>query len=158
MERRTIMKTLVRTNSNFFPSVPSLLNDILADDWFNSSLANWRGEGNSLPAVNVKETTDEYIVEVAAPGMKREDFKIELDNHVLFVSSERKDNKEEKDDAENYTRREFSYQAFLRSFTLPKDQVDGEKIGARYADGILYINVPKSDRAKVKPVRQIQIS
>jgi HSP20 family protein len=138
--------------------VPSLFSDILGDDWFNSSLANWKGEGHSLPAVNVKETNNEFIVEVAAPGMKREDFKIELDNHVLSVSSEHKDNKEEKDAEGNYTRREFSYQAFQRSFTLPKDQVDGEKIGARYADGILYINVPKNDRAKVKPARQIQIS
>lgn len=152
------MKTLVRTNSNFFPSVPSLFNDLLADDWFNSSLANWKSEGHTLPAVNVKETNDEFIVEVAAPGMKREDFRIELDNHVLTVSSEREDKQEEKNNAGNYTRREFSYQAFQRSFALPKDHVEGEKIAARYNDGILYINVPKSDRAKVKPVRQIQIS
>jgi HSP20 family protein len=152
------MKTLVRTNSNFFPSVPSLFNDLLADDWFNSSLANWRSEGNTLPSVNVKETNDEFIVEVAAPGMKRQDFKIELDNHVLTVSSEREDNQQEQDKAGNYTRREFSYQSFQRSFALPKDHVEGEKIAARYADGILYINVPKSDRAKVKPARQIQIS
>jgi HSP20 family protein len=152
------MKTLVRTNSNFFPSVPSLFNDLLADDWFNSSLANWRSEGNTLPSVNVKETNDEFIVEVAAPGMKREDFKIELDNHVLTVSSEREDNQQEQNNTGTYTRREFSYRAFQRSFSLPKDQVEGEKIAARYTDGILYINVPKSDRAKVKPARQIQVS
>jgi HSP20 family protein len=152
------MKTLVRSNSNFFPAVPSLLNDFLADDWFNSSLSNWRDQGNTLPAVNVKETNDEFIVEVAAPGMKREDFRIELDNHVLVVSSESKDKQEQKDDAGNYTRREFNYRAFQRSFALAKDHVDGEKINAKYTDGILYINVPKNDRAKVKPVRQIEIS
>lgn len=152
------MKTLVKTNPNLFPSMPSLLNDLLADDWFNSSLANWRGNGNTLPAVNVKETNDDFIVEVAAPGMKREDFKVELDNHVLTISSERENRQEERDNNGHYTRREFSYQTFQRSFALPKDQVDGEKIAARYTDGILHVTVPKTERAKVKPVKQIQVS
>lgn len=152
------MKTLVKANSTLFPSMPSLLNDLLADDWFNSSLANWRADGNTLPAVNVKETNDAFIVEVAAPGMKREDFKVELDNHLLTISSERENQQEERDNAGNYTRREFSYQAFQRSFALPKDHVDGEKIAARYTDGILHITVPKNERSRVKPVKQIQIS
>jgi HSP20 family protein len=152
------MKTLVKSNGNLFPSVPSLLNDFFADDWFNSTLANWRPAGTTLPAVNLKETNDEFVVEVAAPGMKRDDFKVELDNQMLTISSERETNKEDKDADGNYTRREFSYQSFQRSFALPVGKIDGDRIAARYTDGILYITVPKNENAKVKPARQIQIS
>jgi HSP20 family protein len=152
------MKTLVRNNGNLFPSVPSLLNDFLTDDWFDSSLSNWRSAGSTLPAVNVRETNDEFIIEVAAPGMKRDDFKVELDNHVLTISSQREDKHEEKDKNGNYTRKEFHYQSFQRSFNLPVDKVDGEKIAARYNDGILHITVPKKEHAKVKPAKQISVS
>lgn len=151
------MKTLVRTNGNLFPAIPSLLNDLFTDDWFNSSLANWKSTGASLPAVNVRESNDEFRIEVAAPGMKRDDFKVELENNVLTISSEREDKHEEKDN-EGYTRREFSYQSFQRSFRLPETQVEGEKIAARYVDGILQITVPKKEEAKVKPAKQIAVS
>jgi HSP20 family protein len=90
------MKTLVRTNGNLFPAIPSLLNDFFTDDWFDSSLANWKSTGTTLPAVNVTETNDEFRIEVAAPGMKRDDFKLELDNNLLSISSERESNREEK--------------------------------------------------------------
>ncbi|MBT1697222.1 Hsp20/alpha crystallin family protein [Fulvivirgaceae bacterium PWU4] len=152
------MKTLVRTNGSLFPSMPSLLNDFFTDDWFNSSLANWKSSGATLPAVNVKETNDDFRIEVAAPGMKRDDFKVELDNHILTISSQREDQREEKDEHVDYTRREFSYQSFQRSFTLPEGKVEGEKIAARYVDGILYITVPKKEEAKVKPAKQIAVS
>lgn len=152
------MKTLGRTNGSLFPSVPSLLNDFFTDDWFNSSLANWKSSGATLPAVNVKETNDDFRIEVAAPGMKRDDFKVELDNHILTISSQREDRREEKDEDVGYTRREFSYQSFQRSFTLPQGKVEGEKIAARYVDGILYITVPKKEEAKVKPAKQITVS
>ena len=82
------MKTLVKSNGNLFPAIPSLLNDFFTDDWLDSSLANWRSSGTTLPAVNVRETNDDFRIEVAAPGMKRDDFKVELDNHVLTISSE----------------------------------------------------------------------
>lgn len=148
----------MRTNGTLFPSVPSLLNDLFTDDWFNSSLSNWRSSGSTLPAVNVRETNEDFSIEVAAPGMKRDDFKVELDNNVLTISSELADKKEEKDQHGNYTRREFSYQSFQRSFTLPEGKVEGEKIAARYLDGILHINVPKREEAKVKPAKQISVS
>ena len=151
------MKTLVKNNSNNFQSMPSLLNDLLADDWFNSSLSNWRGDGQTLPAVNIRETKEEFVLLVAAPGMSREQFKIELDNHILTVSSERQAG-HDNSDGEIYTRREFNYVSFQRRFTLPKDYVDGDKVGATYVDGILQIRVPKNDRSKVKPVRQIKVS
>jgi len=152
------MKTLVRTNGNLFPAMPSLLNDLFTDEWFNSSLANWKSSGTTLPAVNVSETNDDFRIEVAAPGMKRDDFKVELDNSVLTISSQREDNREEKEKDGNYTRREFSYQSFQRSFTLPENKVEGEKIAARYVDGILQVTIPKKENAKVKPVKQISIS
>jgi HSP20 family protein len=152
------MKTLVRTNGSLFPAIPSLLNDLFTDDWLSSSLANWKSTGATLPAVNVKETNDDFRIEVAAPGMKRDDFKVELDNNVLTISSERDDSREEKGNDGNFTRREFSYQSFQRSFTLPENQVEGDKIAARYVDGILQITVPKKDEAKVKPAKQIAVS
>lgn len=152
------MKNLVRTNGNSFSSVPSLLNDFFTDDWFNSSLANWKSAGSSLPAVNVRETNDDYMIDVAAPGMKRENFKVELDNNILTISSEFEEKQEEKDKNENFTRREFSYQSFQRSFSLPENKVDGGKISAKYTDGILHVVVPKREEAKVKPARQITVS
>lgn len=152
------MKNLVRSNGNSFSSIPSLLNDFFTDDWFNSSLANWRTAGATLPAANVKETNDDFIIEVAAPGMKRDDFRVELDNNVLTISSEIEESREEKDKNDKYTRREFSYQSFQRSFSLPESKVEGGKISAKYTDGILHVTVPKKEEAKVKPARQITVS
>ncbi len=149
------MRTLVRSNSNLFPSLPSLLEDFFSRDWADSRVGS-RGFDSTLPAVNVRETNDNFAIEVAAPGMKRDDFKVELDNNVLTISSQREEKQEQQQD-ENYTRREFNYQYFQRSFTLPENKVEGEKIAARYADGILHITVPKKEEAKVKPIKQITI-
>jgi HSP20 family protein len=152
------MKSLVKSNGSLFPSIPSLFDDFLMRDWFDWSLGNWRMAGSTLPAVNIIETNDDFRIEVAAPGMKREDFKVELDNNTLVISSEREEKSEEKDQHGNYTRREFSYQSFQRSFALPENMVDGEKISAKYKDGILYITVPKREEAKLKPARQIAVA
>jgi len=150
------MKTLVRQNATLFPSLPSLLEDFFNRDWVDSTLAS-RNYSATLPAVNVRETNDEYIIDVAAPGMRRDEFKVELDNNVLTISSQREEKQEAHEEELNYTRREFNYQSFQRSFTLPEKKVNGEKISARYADGILHITVPKNDEAKVKPIKQITI-
>jgi HSP20 family protein len=152
------MKTLVRTNGNLFPAIPSLLNDFFTDDWFDPTQANWKSSGTTLPAVNVMETNDDFRIEVAAPGMKRDDFKVELDNNVLVISSEGESKRDEKENNGSYTRREFSYQSFQRSFTLPVNKVEGDKIAARYVDGILQVTVPKREDAKIKPAKQISIS
>lgn len=152
------MKSLVKSNGSFMPTIPSLFDDFFNRDWLDSSLANWRVAGATLPAVNVVETNDDFRIEVAAPGMKRSDFKVELDNNVLTISSEREDKAEEKDSNGNYTRREFSYQSFQRSFSLPENKVLGDKITARYVDGILHVTVPKSEEAKVKPAKQIAVA
>lgn len=152
------MKSLVKSNGSFFPAIPSLLDDFFTRDWLDSSLANWRISGATLPAVNVLETNDDFRIEVAAPGMKRSDFKVELDNNVLTIFSEREDKNEEKDADGNYTRREFSYQSFQRSFSLPENKVLGDKITAKYSDGILHVTVPKSEEAKAKPAKQIAVA
>lgn len=152
------MNSMVRSNNTLFPTIPSLFDDFFRRDWLDSSLANWKASGATLPAVNVKESNDDFQIEVAAPGMTRDDFKVELDNNVLTISSEREQKNEEKDEKGNYTRREFSYQSFQRSFSLPESKVLGDKISARYSDGILYVTVPKSEDAKVKPAKQIAIS
>lgn len=100
---------------------------------------------------------DDNHVEVAAPGMKKSDFKIEVDNNLLIISSAKEDKNEEVDSKGNYTRREFSYQSFKRTFTLP-GTVEGEKIKAKYDDGVLRIIIPKKEEAKQRPVRQIEIA
>ena len=150
------MKTLVRQNATLFPSLPSLLEDFFNREWADSSLAN-QSFAATLPAVNVREDNDQFTIDVAAPGMRREDFRVELDNNVLTISSHQEDKREEQNDARNYTRREFSYQSFQRSFSLPENKVEGDKIAARYVDGILQITVPKKEEAKVRPVKQITI-
>ena len=123
-------------------------------DWSNLNFSN---TNTTLPAVNLLETDDEYVIELAAPGMKKEDFKLSIDNNTLTISSEKKEEHEEKK-GKQYTRREFSYQSFQRSFALPAYKADAEKVTARYTDGILHILVPKREEAKPKAAREIQIS
>jgi HSP20 family protein len=150
-------RSLVKSNGGFFPAIPSLVDDFFGRDWLDSTLSNWKTTGTTLPAVNVRETNEEFMIEVAAPGMKRDDFKVELENNVLTISSEREDSSEEKDQESNFTRREFSYQSFQRSFVLPQDKVMGEKIAAKYMDGVLHITIPKTEEAKTKPAKQIAV-
>jgi HSP20 family protein len=88
--------------------------------------------------------------------MNKKDFKINFNNNILTISSEIKDEKEEKDD--NYTRKEFSYQSFQRSFTVPDNMVNGDKISAKYNEGILNIVLPKREEVKPQPEREIKIS
>jgi HSP20 family protein len=143
--------TLVKfRNRDLFPS---LFNEFFDRDFFDS--ANMGFNNSTMPAVNIKETKDDFVVEVAAPGMKKDDFKIEIDNNLLVISSEKEENKEEKVEGE-FTRREFSYQSFKRSFTLPKTIEDG-KIEAKYHDGVLNIKLPKKEDAKEKPKKLIAI-
>jgi len=135
---------------------------MLFDDFFNREFFDWNSSNFSntsttIPAVNIKETTEHYEVEVAAPGMSKKDFKLELDGNVLTISSERQNQREENEN-ERYTLREFSYQSFHRTFTLQKDVLDVEKIGAKYENGLLHLVIPKKEEAKQKPPRQIQIT
>jgi HSP20 family protein len=109
----------------------------------------------SLPAVNIVEGKEDYRIEVAAPGLNKEDFKINIENNLLTVSSEKEEKNEDKD--EKVMRREFNYYSFCRSFTLPQT-VNTDKIKASHKDGILQISIPKKEEAKEKPAREIKIS
>jgi HSP20 family protein len=152
-------KSMVRkTNSSLFPAIPSLMDDFFGRDWLDSTLGDWKTIGSTLPAVNVRESNDGYVIEVAAPGMKRDDFKVELDNNVLTISAQMEDNHEQKDQEGNYTHREFSYQSFQRSFSLPQNKVKGDEITARYVDGVLHVTVPKTEDAKTRPAKQIAVA
>ena len=149
--------TLMKRNGNLQNSWPALFDDFFNRDLFNWGQSNFSDTNTTIPAVNIKETNDNYEVEVAAPGMTRKDFKVELDGNMLTIRSERSDEQENKQD-ENYTRKEFSYQSFVRTFNLPKDVVDSEKIQAKYSDGVLHLLIPKKEEAKQRPPRLIQIS
>ncbi len=148
--------TLVKSNSDRFPAFPKFFDDFFSRDIFDWGFNNFSNTNTTLPSVNIRETNDEFLVEMAAPGMDKKDFKIELDNEILKITSEKQMENELKND-ERYTRREFSYQSFQRSFHLPKTVVDESKIKAKYENGLLRIMIPKKEEAKALPPRQIAI-
>jgi len=140
----------VLKNRNFFPSImDEFFGKELLPNFFESHT------GMSIPAVNVIESKDEFKIEVAAPGLNKEDFKVDVDNSILIISSEKEFKTEEKEG--KFMRHEFSYSSFKRSFTLP-DMVETDKIKASHKNGILTINIPKKDEAVEKTIRQIKVS
>lgn len=146
--------SLMKRN-NLFPNY-------LFDDFFSRDLSNWGLNNHSstnttIPAVNISETAENYEVEMAAPGMKKEDFKVELDGNRLTITCE-KSTKEEQGEEQRYTTKEFSYQSFQRTFQLPKEVVDADKIEAKYENGLLHLLIPKKEEAKQRPPRMIQIA
>ena len=145
-----------RSLEQYVPVFGNLMNQFFNDDWSDWTSRNFSTTNTTVPAVNVKEDDDKFLVELAAPGMKKEDFKVELHNNLLSISSEKRDEKTEGSDTGRYTRKEFSYQSFVRSFTLP-ETVETEKVAARYENGVLKLEIPKRETAKVKPVRTIEI-
>ena len=148
--------SLVNSNSNQnFPTLSNWLDDIFNRDLIPSVFTSNFNTGITLPKVNIKETANDFAVEMAVPGLKKSDFQIEIDNQVLSISTETKEENERKE--ENYTRREFGYSSFKRTFTLPKS-VNADKINASYNEGILSILLPKKEEAKQKPARSIKIS
>ena len=130
----------------------------LFDEFLNGNLLpNYIEEGawKSTPAVNIYETNEKFEIEIAAPGLEKEDFKIDLKNDYLLVYSEKKDKKEEKEKGK-VVRSEFRYSSFQRSFALPKD-IDATAIQATHKNGILVIELPKKTEQKDSSVRQIEI-
>lgn len=140
---------LIKRNTLPFPSI---IDEFLKPDW----LGGMQNFGANVPAVNIKESETEFAVELAAPGKKKEDFNIEVDDNVLTISAEAKNERQEKDEKGRYTRREFSYSSFKRAFTLP-ETVNEADIKASYEDGVLYITLPKREEALPKPKRMIEI-
>lgn len=149
------MTTLIRRNNSVFNPLHTFFDDFFNRDLFDGAYSNFSNTGTSIPAVNIKETKENFEVEVAAPGMTKDDFKVELKGNTLTIFSE-KSNETEQEDS-RFTRREFSYQSFNRSFNLPKDAVDTENIQARYENGILKLAIPKKEEAKQKEPKQIAI-
>jgi len=121
---------------------------------FDNDLGDFFGKRFSDPAANIIEQNEAFYLEIAAPGMQKDDFKINLENNILTVSAELDDAKRE--EGRNYTRKEFYYGSFSRSFTLPKT-IDLDRIKAEYLNGILKIALPKKDEARVELKKEIQI-
>jgi len=140
----------------FTNQLPGLFDHFFDNDLFDWSNRNYSTNNTTLPAVNIKEGKDGFEVEMAAPGLEKKDFKIELNGDMLTISSEKKVEKETKEE-EHFSKREFSYQSFSRTFTLP-NTVDEEKIKAKYQNGILKVFIPKKEEAKPKPAKKIAIS
>ena len=136
---------MTRINSGFLPSLMRSFND----DLFNNNHALKLSE----VAVNIKERENDYLVEMAVPGFKKEDINIELDGNKLSIHGKVSEKEELKE--EEYTHKEFSFKEFERTFTLPKD-LDAKKIEADYKDGILEVTLPKPD-IKEKIVKRIEV-
>ncbi len=150
------MEDLIMRPAIFTNNYPSFFDQLFDTDLFDWSNRNYSETNTTLPSVNIKEDADNFRVEMAVPGFDKKDFKIELNHNVLTISSEKKVEKENRE-GERFTRHEFSYQSFSRSFTLP-DSANGDKISAKYDNGILNVEIPKREEAKPKPMRQIAIS
>lgn len=147
-------KSLIRKSE----SVPAIFNDFFRPweslfDLNGGSLLNTLNPV-SMPSVNIVENKDNYEVSLAAPGMKKDDFKIDIDSNTLTISAEKEEKKEEKE--ERYTRKEFNYTSFSRSFSLP-DWVNKDKIDASYENGLLKLILPKTEEAKRIASRHITV-
>lgn len=147
------MNLIKRNTDNWLPSI---FDDMFKTDWMDNGNNGMNRIGTSVPAVNIAEDDDSFTLEVAAPGMSKKDFNLELDNGVLTISSEVKREDEKKENGGRFTRREFSYTSFKRAFSLP-ETVDPEKISAKYNEGVLKIELPKREDAKVQAKRMIDI-
>jgi HSP20 family protein len=152
------MKLARRNYGRPTSSFPSFWNEFFADDFFGKQLATRKGlaakKQYNVPAVNIKSDGEHYFIEVASPGFKKGDFKIELEDGVLAISAKHEINKEESKDG--YTLREFVASEFKRTFTLEEDTVDVDNIGATYDAGVLVISIPKKE-VKEEEVKKLNI-
>ena len=147
--------TLLKASERMFPILPSFFDNFLSRDWMDWNESNFSTTNSTLPAVNIRENEESFMIEMAAPGLTKDNFKVNLDRNRLVISSELKEEKNE--NGEKYSRREFSYQSFQRSFTLPEGIIDGDKISAKYNNGILMVSIPKREAVKPKPAKEIDI-
>lgn len=129
--------------------------EVPAERFFDTNLWPSNGWLNRVPAVNIRENGNNYSVELAVPGMEKKDFKVTIENGCLNISAEKEESKKEKD--ENFTREEYNYSSFNRSFYLP-DSVSSDKIDAHYENGVLKVILPKKAEAKKNGTKQIKVS
>ena len=155
-ERRNRRKHNPNHNSDLVEhgfNFPAMFDDFINRDFFKPSFSS---TGVSTPAVNIIETNDDFRLEMVAPGMKKENFKIEFQEDVLTISYDHDDNREGERRGWKYTTREYNYHSFARSFSIP-ETIDVDRIHATYGDGILTLILPKKDEAKGDPIRQIKV-
>lgn len=131
------------------PMFSDLIENFFRNDFLSKEFAGF------VPAVNISESEKAFHIELSAPGFSKGDFKIAIEKDVLSISAEHKTEKSEED--KNYTRKEFSYGSFKRSFTLPQT-VDVERVEAKYEDGILKLNVSKKEQTKISSVKEVVVS
>lgn len=141
------MNTVRKNRANYFP--------FGFENAMRPKFETFVNSQNQFPAVNIKENEDSFEILLAAPGLNKEDFSIEIDENILKISSEFKQNEEIKD--EKFSRREFNFSSFKRAFTLP-ETINEDKIEASYVNGILQLVLPKKEEALPKEKRSIQIS
>ncbi|MCU4176938.1 Hsp20/alpha crystallin family protein [Carboxylicivirga sp. N1Y90] len=147
------MRLAKRCNS-YLPERNDFFNQVLGKDFFMEP-QHFFGQNMQIK-VNIKENESEYAIEVAAPGYEKEEFKLELDNHVLSIEVSRETNNDNTN--ENYTHFEFDNGSFKRAFSLPKGKANEAEIAAKYNNGILNIVIPKTEEAKPKPKRLLNIA
>jgi HSP20 family protein len=135
---------------------PSLVDNFFNNDFFDNFISNHAPVlKSSMPAINIIESKENFRIEIANPGLDKEDFKIDLHNDLLTISGEKKSENEEKD--EKYMRKEFNYTYFKRSFILP-DSANAENIEATHKNGILTVTINKKEESKEKEPRQISVN
>ena len=145
--------TLIRTSDKLYPA--------FFNNLFSRELMDWNNAGYSamdatLPAVNIREDGDRIQIDVAAPGMQKEDFKVHLDQNRLTVSAAKEE--DTSDAGDRYSRKEFNYSSFSRQFNIPVETINGDQIQATYKDGILSLSLPKWEELKPKPAREIEVA
>ena len=140
--------------AKFTERIPTVFEDFFRpwNEWFDGNRV--LGREMSIPAVNITEQKDKFLVSMAVPGLKKDDFKIDIDSNMLTISSEKEENKEEKED--NFTRKEYNYSSFSRTFTLP-EEIKQEKIDAKYEDGVLKISLPRNEETKKSSAKHIAV-
>jgi HSP20 family protein len=143
--------TLVKTNQK---ENAALFADFFDTTNFFSKNLGFNSFGRNMPAVNIKETNKDFNLEFAAPGFKKEDIKVSIDDNILTISAEKENEKQE--NSERYTRKEFSYNSFSRAFSLP-ESVSFDKIDANYTDGVLKLSIPKKVVTRTVAKKEIKV-
>ena len=153
------LKKWIEPSFNFPTSFNTWMDDVFGKDFrgqdFSGLMEKLGRMGTSVPAANIHETPEMYALELAAPGMQKDDFQIALKDQMLTISSEKKQENEEKE--KNMIRREFSFSSFSRSFHLPED-IDAEKIAAQYENGVLQVSIPRKERKQADQGRKISVN
>ncbi|WDF79907.1 Hsp20/alpha crystallin family protein [Mucilaginibacter sp. AW1-7] len=154
MKTHAVTKLAEKAPSLFTDRMPALFEDFFRP-WNELFDGHFLRRELNVPAVNITDHKNQYILSMSAPGLKKDDFKIDVDGDVLTISSEKEESKEEKD--EKYTRKEYNYSSFSRSFTLPEG-TDKEKVAAKYENGILKITVPHNHAVKSPSAKHIAVN